>query len=89
MCGSTNRIETYSDDPCSQADRELPEGHARVPFAGYRPDHRARIKLAPIDFDTKAPLEDELDMVVLDTVSRAGDRFGRLLHMLVGHSSTA
>jgi hypothetical protein len=43
----------------------------------------------PIDFDTKAPLEDELDMVVLDTVSRAGDRFGRLLHMLAGHSSTA
>lgn len=36
------------------------------------------------DLDPEAPLEDELDMHVLDTISHAGDRFTRLLRRLAG-----
>jgi CRP/FNR family transcriptional regulator, cyclic AMP receptor protein len=36
------------------------------------------------DFDGEAALEDELDAGILDTVSQAGERFGRLLHLVAG-----
>ena len=29
-------------------------GHARVPFAGHRPDHRAGVELATVDADRAA-----------------------------------
>jgi len=32
-----------------------PLGHARVPFAGFRPDHRAGIELAAIDVSKLNP----------------------------------
>jgi CRP-like cAMP-binding protein len=37
------------------------------------------------DFDAQSIAKDELDMSILDTVSLAGDRFDRMLKMLVGN----
>src|ERR1700737_3708049 len=52
-------------------------GHSRVPFAGYRPDHRARIELAAIDAhraaEAAADLERRLDNGVAREARR--DRF--------------
>jgi hypothetical protein len=46
-------------------------GHPRVPFAGLRPDHRARIELAAIDAHraTEAAADLKVDSI---TVLRAG-----------------
>src|SRR5271169_6448480 len=52
-------------------------GHARVPFAGYRPDHRAGVELAAIDAHRAAEAAADLEGGFDDRVAREArrDRF--------------
>jgi hypothetical protein len=47
-------------------------GHARVPFAGYRPDHRAGVELAAIDAHRAAEAAADLERRLDDGVARPG-----------------
>ena len=52
-------------------------GHARVPFAGYGPDHRAGVELATIDAQRAAEAAADLERRLDDGVAREArrDRF--------------
>src|SRR6266478_4778567 len=52
-------------------------GHTRVPFAGYRPDHRAGVELATIDPHRAAEAAADLEGRLDDGVAREArqDRF--------------
>ena len=52
-------------------------GHTRVPFAGYRPDHRAGVELATIDAQRAAEAAANLERRLDDGVAREArwDRF--------------
>jgi hypothetical protein len=52
-------------------------GHTRVPFAGYRPDHRARVELTTIDAHRTAEAAADLERHLNDGVAREArrDRF--------------
>jgi hypothetical protein len=52
-------------------------GHTRVPFAGYRPDHRAGVELAAIDAHRAAEAAADLERRFDDGVARQArrDRF--------------
>jgi hypothetical protein len=52
-------------------------GHARVPFAGYRPDHRAGVELATIDAHRAAEAAADLEGRLDDGLAREArrDRF--------------
>ena len=45
-------------------------GHARVPFAGFRPDHRAEIELAAVDAHRTAETATALERRLDDGVAR-------------------
>src|SRR5713226_2083684 len=45
-------------------------GHTRVPFAGYRPDHRAGVELAAIDAHRAAEAAADLERGLDDGASR-------------------
>ena len=47
-------------------------GHRRLPFAGYRPDHRAGVELAAIDAHRAAEAEAYLERRLDDGVAREG-----------------
>ena len=54
-------------------------GHTRLPFAGYRPDHRAGVELATIDAqraaETAADLERRLDDGVAREARQTGSKY--------------
>src|SRR5712691_11479403 len=49
-------------------------GHARVPFAGYRPDHRAGVELAAIDAHRAAEAAADIERRLDDGVAREARR---------------
>jgi len=49
-------------------------GHTRVPFAGYRPDHRAGVELATIDAHRAAETAADLERRLDDGVARQARR---------------
>src|ERR1700719_77767 len=52
-------------------------GHTRVPFAGYRPDHRAGVELAAIDAHRAAETAADLERRFDDGQRPASERQGR------------
>ena len=57
-------------------------GHMRLPFAGFRPDHRAGIELAAVDAHRAAKATADLECRLDDGVAREGRQLAGLIAAL-------